>query len=191
MCSPAAAMTMQGAGAASSAVGAYYKSASDKAQLELSAGMADVDARMAEAAARTALNAGAREVQKSQLQTAGLKGTQRASMAANGVDLGEGSPLNVLNTTDTLGEIDANTLQANAIRQAMGYRTQAVNFTNQATTSRAGAGAISPSGAAFTSLLGSAGSVAAGWYQYSKVGGGAPSMNDNSYERKYAAGQGR
>lgn len=164
-------MVMQGAGAASSAVGSYYKAASDKSSLELSAGLADVNARMAESAAQNALQAGAREVQRSQLQTAQVKSSQRASMAANGVDLGVGSPDNVLTTTDFVGQIDANTLQANAIKQAMGYRTEAINDTSQGQMSRASAGAISPIGAGFTSLLGSAGKVASGWYQYGKATG--------------------
>lgn len=170
MCNPAAAMMMQGAGAASSAIGSYYSAQANKSSLNQTADMADINARMSESAAQATLLTGQREVQKSQIATANLKGTQRASLAANGVDLGEGSAKDILTSTDVMGEADANTLQANAVRSAWGYRTQAVNQTNQANMSRAAASAISPSTSAVTSLLGSAGAVASNWYQYNKAG---------------------
>jgi hypothetical protein len=163
-------MTMQGAGAASSAVGAYYSAQSQKSSLELQANLADINARMSESTAQQTLLTGQREEQKSRIATANLKGTQRASMAANGIDLGEGSAAQVLTSTDVLGEVDANTIQANAVRSAWGFRTQAVNQTNQALMSRASAGAINPGQAAFSSLLGSAGSVAGNWYAMNKAG---------------------
>ena len=64
--------------------------------------------------------------------------------------------------------IDANTLEANAVRTAWGMRTQATNYQNEALAARATAGAINPGMSAVSSLLGSAGSVASSWYQYSK-----------------------
>jgi hypothetical protein len=175
-------MTMQGAGAASSAVGAYYGAKSQKQSLEFQANMADINARMSESAAQSTLLTGQREEQRSQIATANLKGSQRASLAANGVDLGEGSAANILTTTDVMGEIDANTIQANAVRSAWGYRTQGVNQSNQALMSRASAGAINPGQAAATSLMGSAGSVAASWYSYNKTGSGSDPVG-NFYQR--------
>lgn len=170
MCNAAAALTMQGVGAASSAVGAYYGAQSQKQSLELQGNLADINARMSESTAQQTLLTGQREEQKSRIATANLKGTQRASLAANGVDLGEGSAAQILTSTDVMGEIDANTIQANAVRSAWGYRTQAVNQSNQALMSRASADAINPGQSAVTSLLGSAGSVASNWYQYNKAG---------------------
>lgn len=161
---------MQGAGAASSALGAYYGAKSQKQSLELQANLADINARMSESSAQQTLLTGQRDEQKSRIATANLKGTQRASMAANGIDLGEGSATQILTSTDVMGEIDANTIQANAVRSAWGYRTQGVNQTNQALTSRASAGAINPGQSAMTSLLGSAGTVAGNWYSYNKSG---------------------
>lgn len=161
---------MQGAGAASSAVGAYYGAQSQKTALNLNADLSDINAKVAESAAQATLLTGQRDEQKSMIATANLKGTQRASLAANGVDLGVGSAANILTTTDVLGEADANTIHANAVRNAFGYRAQAVNQTNQATMSRAASAAISPTQALTTSLLGSAGSVASNWYQYGKAG---------------------
>ena len=191
MCSPTAALAMQGAGAASSALGAYSSTQASKSSLNLQATLADINAKstmdmaainqqMAESSAQQTLLTGQREVQKSQISTANLKGAQRASMAANGIDLGEGTALQILTSTDVLGEADANTLQANAVRAAFGYRTQgqaqfnaartqATNSTSQAVMSRASADAMNPLTAASTSLLGSGAAVASGWYQYNKA----------------------
>ena len=165
MCSSGAAMGLQGVGAASSALGAYYGAQSNQLTLQGTADSADLNARMLESSAQSTLLTGQREEQKSRIATANIKGKQRASLAANGVDLGVGSAENALTTTDVMGEIDASTIAANAVANAWGYRTQAVNETSKARSARAAASAINPESAMFTSLIGSAGQVAASWYQ--------------------------
>jgi hypothetical protein len=79
-----------------------------------------------------------------------------------------------------MGEIDANTLEANAIKNAWGYKTQAVNQRNQALTSRSAASSISPGTAAMTSLIGSGSQVAAGWYR--NQGGAQPQQKMDWYQ---------
>jgi hypothetical protein len=66
------------------------------------------------------------------LKTAQLKGTQTARMAANGVALDSGSALDVLTSTDVMGEADANTIRDNAGKEAYGYKSQAANYRAQA-----------------------------------------------------------
>lgn len=161
---------LQGAGVAMQAIGSYYSAQAQKEELDFQARMAEINARLAEGQAQNALLAGQREEQKARLETANIKSRQRAGMAANGVDLSVGSAQNVLTSTDLVGEVDANQIQANAIASAWGYRTNAVNLTNQAGRSRSAAGAISPMGSAASSLLGNAGSVASTWYTMSKAG---------------------
>lgn len=170
MCNATAALGAQGFGAASSAVSSYYSAQSQKASLGLQATIADINAQTAESATQQALYSGQRQEQASRLRTANLKGQQTASLAANGIDLGQGSALRVLTDTDTLGQIDANTIQANAVRSAWGYRTQATNYQNQALQARSAAGAISPGMALATSLLGGATQVAGSWYSFNKAG---------------------
>lgn len=167
MCDPVTGsiLAMQGIGALSSASGARTAAASQKMQLETQAAIAEINAKLSETQAQQTLLAGQREVQKSQLNTAKVKSAQRVALAANGIDLGVGTALQLQNDTDILGEIEANTIESNAISQAWGYRTQASNQKVQAVTSRASAGAINPDQAAITSLIGSAGQVAATWYQ--------------------------
>lgn len=153
----------QGAGAVTSAIGAYAMAQSSRAQASIS----DSNARLAELGAQAALLQGQTEEMRSRLATANLKSSQRVSFAANGVDLGEGSSARTLTATDLLGEVDANTIHANAVRAAFGYRTQALNYSNDALMRRAGPGGLQ---AGATTLLGSTGQVASSWYQFNKSG---------------------
>lgn len=88
--------------------------------------MGEINARLAEMAAETELNRGQREYGAFTLKKGAMKSSQRANLAANGVDLGTGSALETLTTTDIMGEIDGSTIISNAVRAAWGYQTQAV-----------------------------------------------------------------
>lgn len=159
---------LQIGGAASSAIGSYYSAATQKINLKTQANLADINARIAELGAQSALLQGQQQVGALTLNAGRLKSRQRAALAANGVDLGEGNAVEIQASTDIMKTIDADTLEANAVRTAWGMRTQATNYQNEALAARATAGAISPGMSAVSSLLGSAGSVASSWYQYSK-----------------------
>ena len=69
----------------------------------------DINAWIAEKTAQSAQMAGVAQEQRIALNTAQLKGTQVAHLAAGNVDLGTGSAARVLTSTDVLGNIDANT----------------------------------------------------------------------------------
>lgn len=165
-----AALSAQIGGGLMGAVGNYYSARGAQTSLEAQARSDDINAKIAEQAAQNALAAGQREEQTSRLKAAQLKSTQRVAFAANGLDLGSDTATNVLTSTDTLAEIDADTIAANAVRNAWGYRTQATNYKNDALMKRATAGGINPMTSAATSLLGSAGAVAGQWYSLNKSG---------------------
>jgi Tfp pilus assembly protein FimV len=161
---------MQGAGAATSATGAYFGAASKKSSLGFDAQIAELNAQQSERQAQQTLAAGQMQKQQSQLRTAQLKSTQRAAMSANGVDITEGSARDILTSTDVVGQTDANTIEANAVRSAWGYRTQETNYKNEALMDRANASAINPTMSAATSLVGSASSLAPQWMSSYKSG---------------------
>lgn len=165
-----ASLGLQGAGAASSTVGAYFASLGQKTALNSAAGVADINAGISEQAAQSTILAGQREEQKQKMATANLKGSQKASIAANGIDLGSQSAVAALTSTDVLGEADANTIAANAVRSAFGYRTQATNYKNDALIKRSQASSVSPWMAAGTSLLTSAASIGSNYYTMKKTG---------------------
>ncbi len=160
----------QATGAGLKAIGAYGSAVSQKSSLNYQASVDDLNAAQSEKTAESVLAQGNQQVQSSELRTADLKSEQRAGLAANGVDLGVGSAANILTSTDVMGKIDANTIAANAVQSAWGYRTQATNQANDALIKRAGAKSINPTMAAASSLLGSAGPVASSWYSANSVG---------------------
>ncbi len=153
------------AGAANSAIGAWSQAQGQRTQLRLDAAMADLSAQQKEQQARDALMAGERQSQASMMQTAQTKSSQRAALAANGVALDSDSAVNQLSSTDYLGQVDRNTVEANALKSAWGIRMDAVNDRNQALMDRATRKTLSPTASAVTSLIGSAGQVAGSWYQ--------------------------
>lgn len=92
---------------------------------QLMLGTAEANARIGEENAQQSLIAGQAVEKRAMLETAGLKSTQIAQLAANGVALDSDSSLRILTTTDYLGEVDVDTIHTNAVREAMGYRTAA------------------------------------------------------------------
>lgn len=165
-----AALTGQLFGLGGQLFGSFYSAKSQKAQLEAQAAMAETNARISELGAKSALMAGTKNVAMRTLQAGQLKSQQRAALAANGVDMGVGSAAELTAGTDILKEIDVNQIEANALSQAWGYRTQATDQRNQALMARAQAKGINPIGNAFNTLLTGAGSVAQSWYQMNKQG---------------------
>lgn len=170
MCTPGAILGIQGAGAAQQAVGSYYSARAQQSALNLQADIAEINAKAALSQADAAMAAGERQGAQIKLRAGQVKASQRAAMAANGIDLGVGSAVAVQTTTDAMGQIDAAAVDSNAVRAAWGLRTEATNYGNQARMARASASGLSPVGSAVTSLLGGATSVAASWYDLKKAG---------------------
>lgn len=170
MCDANMMMGQQIAGAASGAIGSYYTAKTQKIAGNAAADIAEINAKIMESTAQSELYAGQREEQKVLLNKAQIKSSQRASIAANGIDLGSETAVNILNSTDVMGEIDANTVAANASRNAWGYRLQGVNFSNDAIAKRAGAKGISPFQSVADSLLTSASKIGTTRYALQKVG---------------------
>jgi len=106
------------------------------AAAERSAQIATYNAGRKEDDAQTATAVSNREEQSSRLNYARLKSTQRVSLAANGVVLDEGSALRIQTDTDYFSDVDAQTIHANGVRAAMGYRAEAENFLMEAQDQR-------------------------------------------------------
>lgn len=172
MCEPASAATLasasQGlmiAGTVAGAYGAYNQSKASKASLEYQASVARNNAEYSESQARDAIRRGQVAENDVRRRTAQLRGSQRARLAANGVDLGEGSALNILLDTDYFGELDALNVRDNSNREAAALRTQGSNQIGNANLLDARADMESPIGAALPTLLTGAGAVANSWYR--------------------------
>lgn len=165
-----AALALQVGGALTSTVGSFFGAQTQATNLNTQANIADINARISEMGAQSSLEQGKQQKASLTLQTKQLKGRQRATMAANGVDLGTGSAAEIQASTDLMKEIDVGTIKTNAVRTAWGHRTQAVNYQNQARMARSASSGINPLASAATTLLGSAGNVASNWYVMNKAG---------------------
>lgn len=163
-------VALSAVGAVSQAIGAYYSAKSQRSSLKHQAALGEVNAKLSELGARSALLQGQRQEQASKLQYAQLKSRQRVAMAANGIDVGAGGTAQrLLDSTEMLSEWDAIEIQRNALQAAWGHRMQATNARGAAAMASAGASGISPGGAAATSLIGSAAPIARQWYEYNTL----------------------
>lgn len=130
--------------------------------------VAEMNAKIADNQARDALERGKIEEQKKRREVAQISGRQQAAMAANGVDISFGSPLDVLADTAIQGELDALTIRSNTYREEYDYRVKGANQRAQGSLARmegdaAKTGSLLSAGA---TILGGATNVA----KYRKTG---------------------
>lgn len=165
-----AALGAQGLGVGMGAAGSYFAAKSAKQSAKFEAQMMRINAQLAESDARASLARGEKAEQVSRMGTAQLKSSQRVAMAGNGIDLGSDTAVDVLTTTDVLGETDANTIKANALREAWGHRLEATSHRSGARMAEASAAGMNPWMAAGTSLLTGASQVHSSYTGFKESG---------------------
>jgi len=151
------------AGIAGTLVSAMGQMQSARAQ----ANAAKFNAESSNIMANDAILRGQAEEDSKRRETASLAGRQRAVMAANGVDITMGSPLQVLGDTSKMGELDAISIRSDAERQATALRNQSQLYGMEA-SSATSAGRIG----AFGTVLSGVGTVADKWYKLRTPGYG-------------------
>lgn len=156
------------ASAGMSAYGMYQQSRAAKDMANYNAQIADNNAKTAEIQAQDALKRGDEDANAIRRNADMLKGSQRASMAAKGLDLAEGTAAELQDQTDFFSLVDQQTARGNAAKHAWGIRVQGGNYNSEAAMQRASARSINPGFSAATSLVGSAGQVADRWYSSTK-----------------------
>lgn len=125
---------------------------------------------IADQAAVTAKQEGDITQQQKAYQEDVLVGQQKAGLAANGVDVGSGSALDLVGDTKKAGEFDQLTIQNNAARTAAGFTNQGISYQNQAGVDQAASSAALQGGElkAASSVVSGAGQVAGQWYKFSQ-----------------------
>lgn len=141
MCEPT---TILYVAVALSATSAYQQSEARKEQGEYNAVIARNNAKMAEYQAEDAAQRGEVEAINARRKAAAVKGDQRATMAARGLDLGEGTTLSLLDQTDYFSKVDQATIRGNAGKEAYAKKAQAANFMTEATMYQNAADSESP-----------------------------------------------
>ncbi len=125
-------MALASSQVALTAASTYSQYASLKAQGNYQSQIALSNARLANIQADDAVQRGEKDVLKSQQETKAVAGSQRAALAAQGIDMKSGSALDVQEDTAGRGAMDALTIRNNAWRTAWGYKVQAQQDTTQA-----------------------------------------------------------
>lgn len=148
--------------------GSFLSARSSRDQLRFEADLAEINAERAERAAQQELRRGGQAQRAVRLRGAQVKSSQRARLAANGIDLSSASAVELQTSTDYITEVDAQTIEQNAIRAAWGHRTAGTNARMSAASGRAAASAISAGAEGFSTLLTQAGQVAGTWYSVRK-----------------------
>lgn len=93
--------------------------------------MNDINARNSDIAGEDALQRGDKEAANYKKKVKGMVGSQRAEMAAQGIDINDGSALAIQEDTRSIGAMDALTIKNNAFREAMGFKTQSQSYSFQ------------------------------------------------------------
>lgn len=110
---------------------AIQQSKAIKAQAKYQQQMAETNAKMAELQGSEALRRGEKEAQQIKKQGQRVIGAQRVALAAQGINLDEGTALELQQDTAQQAARDAVTTRNNAYREAWGYKVEALNQTTQ------------------------------------------------------------
>lgn len=184
MCEPTTLAIMAvAATVAATGVSAYGQVQSGKAENSAM----KYNARLAELEAKDVEKRGAAEEADHARKVAQLKSSQRAEMAADGLDLGFGTPLEMFQQTAEWGERDRQTIQDNFVKEAWSKRSEAALYRargkNAKTAGYMGAGGTILGGA--SQLLFAGASEGMGGNKPSEAGGGSTSSFING---KYKGG---
>ena len=90
------------------------------------------NAKIAEINAADERQSGLEEARLQRMKVLSAIGSQQTGMAANGIDITQGTALDTIEDTATMGELDALMTMYNSERTAINYERQAANFNNQA-----------------------------------------------------------
>lgn len=158
-------------GSAATSIGyGYASSAALEAQGNFQKQQFEFNSKMAELQAEDAIKRGYVNSAEYKKNGKALVGAQRASYAAQGVDIGTGSARDVQRETRKQVELDVMTIKNNAWQEAWGYKLQSLDLT--------GRGQFASLGAKFESQN----SILAGYANASKYGFQAVSSGYKYYQ---------
>lgn len=145
-----------GAAVAGGGIGLYGSAQQARAmrkQGDYQKDMSDFNSDIAKIQARDAIYRGDKEAKQYLKKASTTIGSQRAALAAQGVDVSSGSALDIQEETAGQGALGALTIRNNAWREAWGYKVQAETYSKQGFLAREAA----QSGARSTMLTGVSG----------------------------------
>ncbi|MEO1192848.1 MAG: hypothetical protein AAFY02_13890 [Pseudomonadota bacterium] len=126
-----------GAAVGLQAIGQVTQGMQAQQAAQFNARVAENNARLQDNLALDAARRGQIEEQRSLLDAGRLRSRQAAALAANGVDISSGSPLQTLADTAALGRLDGLQVRANAEREVFSRQLAANDARVQASLNRA------------------------------------------------------
>lgn len=106
----------------------YQQSQAQKAQGAYQKSIAESNKKFAEIQADEAIKLGNLSANQQRAKTQEVIASQKAALAAQGIELDSGTAETLLKSTASLGELDAVNISNNAWREAWGYKAQAQNY---------------------------------------------------------------
>lgn len=167
-----ASLAMAAVGTGMSMYGQSQQAAAQENAAKYQAAVAANNAKIAQRNAQASIEQGQAQEAAQRQKTTNLVGAQRAAFAANGIDVGSGSALDVQSSAAQMGELDALTIRYNAENRAQGFASQAGGYSAQSGLygmQGASAGAAGGIGMT-TSLLGGAASMTDKWATFQRQG---------------------
>ena len=119
------------AGGVVGGISSYQQGKQQQAYYNYQAQVAEENAKIANSNAALERQQGIEEARLQRIKTAQAIGSQQTAMAANGVDVTQGTALDVIEDTAAMGELDALQTRYNYERKAIQYEQQANNFQSQ------------------------------------------------------------
>ena len=135
MCEPTTALLI--ASTAISSIGVVTAGVGQAQQYRYQAEFADQTARLANQQARDSIENTNLEAQRRYREIGQMKGAQTAAMAANGVDLNFGSPVDIQKDTAMIGAEDIAQIYKGGNERTRGFDINAFNYKSQASANRA------------------------------------------------------
>lgn len=118
-----------------SVIAANNQAAAQEAQYNYQAQVQQQNVKIANENAAMERQTGLEEARRQRIKTLQAIGEQTTSLAANGLDVGFGTSLDIIEDTAMMGELDALMIETQAERTARNYEIQANNFANEANLS--------------------------------------------------------
>lgn len=109
----------------------YQQGKQQQAYYNYQAEVEKENAKIAQNNASLERQQGIEEARLQRIKTAQAIGSQTTAMAANGVDVTQGTAVDVLEDTAAMGELDALQTRYNYERKALAYEANANNYSNQ------------------------------------------------------------
>ncbi|HEM6661588.1 TPA: hypothetical protein ACKEYL_001614 [Acinetobacter baumannii] len=169
------------------ALSSYAKMKAQKQAFKQQEKLALYNATLSDNQARQAIEDGTNAVTDYQRNVSAFKSSQINALAENGIDVTQGSAIDLLASTEMLAQGDIDSIKYNAALQSWGHKVQATNYRNQAEKYRVAAKSIRPVLSTILNLSGEAAAAFGSSMGKGGLGGGIESGSASSGGSDFAS----